>query len=68
MALKDLGGLGDKAKKLADENADKIAEGVDKATDAIDKKTGGKHHDKLEKVDDLAAKLDKSGDRGDTVS
>lgn len=48
-------GIMDSAKKLA-KNKAKIAEGVDKATDLIDKKTGGKHHDKLQKIDDAAAK------------
>jgi hypothetical protein len=58
----------DKAKSLAKKNADKIAGGVDKATDAIDKKTGGKHHDKLKKVDDAAAKFagKEPGDRAAT--
>lgn len=46
----------DKAKSLAEKNKAKIAEGVNKATDAIDKKTGGKHHDKLRKIDDAAKK------------
>lgn len=51
-------GLMDSAKKLA-KNKDqmaKIAKGVDKATDVIDKKTGGKHKDKLQKVDEAVAK------------
>ena len=51
-------GLMDSAKKLV-KNKDqmaKIAEGVDKATDMIDKKTGGKHKDKLQKVDEAVAK------------
>jgi hypothetical protein len=51
-------GLMDSAKKLA-KNKDqvaKIAKGVDKATDVIDKKTGGKHTDKLQKIDDAVAK------------
>ena len=61
MALKDnLGKLASKAKVVAEKSGDKIASGVDKATDKIDKKTGGKYHDKLEKVDNLASKLDKS--------
>ena len=47
-------GLFDKAKNLANKNKDKIADGVDKATDAVDEKTGGKHTDHLEKVDDAA--------------
>ena len=60
MALKDnLGKLASKAKVVAEKSGDKIASGVDKATDKIDKKTGGKYHDKLEKVDKLTAKLDK---------
>ncbi len=45
-----------KAKALAEKNKDKIASSVNKATDAIDKKTGGKHADKLKKIDDAAQK------------
>lgn len=45
-----------KAKALAEKNKDKIASSVNKATDAIDKKTGGKHTDKLKKIDDAAQK------------
>lgn len=63
MSLKDnLGKIADKAKDIADKSGDKIAEGVDKITDKIDEKTGGKHHDKLEKIDGLAAKLDRDKD------
>jgi hypothetical protein len=47
----------DKLKGLVGSKGDKIADGVDKATDMIDKKTGGKHHDKLEKLDEAARKL-----------
>lgn len=50
-------GLFDKAKDLAEDNADKIADGVDKATDVVDDKTGGKFTDHLEKVDDAAEKF-----------
>ena len=50
-------GLFDKAKKLAEDNKDKVAEGVDKATDVVDDKTGGKHTEHLDKVDDAAAKF-----------
>ena len=49
-------GLMDNAKKFANDNKDKVSGGVDKATDAVDAKTGGKHTDKLDKVDDAAAK------------
>ena len=50
-------GIFDKAKDLAGEPADKISDGVDKATDMIDEKTGGKHTEHLDKVDDAAAKF-----------
>jgi hypothetical protein len=46
-----------KAKALADKNKDKIAAGVSKATGAIDKKTGGKHADRLKKIDEAAKKF-----------
>ena len=46
-----------KAKALAEKNKEKIASGVNKATDTIDKKTGGKHTDKLKKIDDAAKKF-----------
>jgi hypothetical protein len=60
MSLKEnLGKIAGKAKVVAEKSGDKIASGVDKATDKLDKKTGGKYHDKLEKVDKLASKLDK---------
>ena len=65
MALKDnLSKIAGKAKVVAEKSGDKIASGVDKATDKIDKKTGGKYHDKLEKVDKLTSKLDKDKDAG----
>ena len=50
-------GLFDKAKKLVEGNKDKVADGVDKATDVVDDKTGGKHTEHLDKVDDAAAKF-----------
>jgi hypothetical protein len=63
MSLKEnLGKIAGKAKVVAEKSGDKIASGVDKATDKIDKKTGGKYHDKLEKVDKLASKLEKPAD------
>lgn len=46
-----------KAKDLAMKNRDKVAPAVSKATGAIDKKTGGKHSDKLKKIDEAAAKI-----------
>jgi len=50
-------GLFDKAKKLVEGNKDKVADGVDKATDVADSKTGGKHTEHLDKVDDAAEKF-----------
>ena len=49
--------LFNQAKNFALKNKDKVAAGVDKATTAIDKKTGGKHTDKLRKLDEAAAKF-----------
>lgn len=49
-------GLLDKAKDLLNKNKGKVPQGVDKATDVVDQKTGGKHRDNLEKVDDAARK------------
>jgi hypothetical protein len=49
-------------KGVAARQGDKIASGVDKATDVIDKKTGGKHTDKLQKLDNMADKLRKDDD------
>ena len=56
----NLGKLAKTVKKVVDSKGDKIAAGVDKATDFVDKKTKGKFHDKLEKVDAAAEKLDKT--------
>lgn len=56
----NLGKLAKTVKKVVDSKGDKIAAGVDKATDFVDKKTKGKFHDKLEKVDAAAGKLDKT--------
>jgi len=49
--------LFNQAKNFALKNKDKVAAGVDKATTVIDKKTGGKHTDKLRKLDEAAAKF-----------
>ena len=59
----DLGKLAKKVKSVVDTKGDKIASGIDKATDLVDKKTKGRYHDKLQKVDGLAEKLDKTKDR-----
>ena len=40
-----------KAKDMLKGNSDKVSDAVDKATDMVDDKTGGKHTDKLDKVD-----------------
>jgi len=63
-------GLMDKAKKFADNNRDKVADGVRKATSTVDSKTGGKHATKLRKLDDAAAKYagrrDQTADQAET--
>ena len=59
----DLGKLAKKVKAVVDTKGDKIASGIDKATDVVDKKTKGKYRDKLQKVDGLAEKFDKTKDR-----
>lgn len=56
----DFGKLAKKAKKLVDENGDKISKAVDKVTDVVDDKTKGKYTEKLDKVDGLAEQLDKT--------
>ena len=63
----NLGKLAKKAKDLADKQGDKISGAVDKATDLVDKKTKGKYTDKLDKVDGLAAKLDKTKKQPDAA-
>lgn len=65
------GKVGDKAGDVAGKVGDAVAGGVDKATDFIDDKTGGKIHDQLEKVDNVAGKLrsdddDESDETGET--
>lgn len=55
-----LGRLFKRAKDVAEQHGDKIASAVDKATDKIDEKTKGKYTDRLDQVDEAAAKLDKS--------
>jgi hypothetical protein len=62
-AAVDLGKLARKVKSVVDTKGDKIASGIDKATDVVDKKTKGKYHDKLQKVDGMAEKLDKTKQR-----
>ncbi len=59
-------GILDKIKQMAGENKNRITDGVDQATDAVDKKTGGKHHDTLQRGDDAADKFaDRLKDTGD---
>lgn len=55
-------GILDKVKQMFDKNKSRVADGVDKATDVINDKTGGKHADKLQKVDDA---VDKATGRDD---
>jgi len=65
------GSVGGKVGDAAGKVGDVVAEGVDKATDFIDDKTGGKMHDALEKVDNVADKLrgddEEDGGEGDSA-
>ena len=55
MGLADsLGGLGDKAKDLAGDNADKVQDGVEKGGDFVVDKTGGKYADKVDQGQEFA--------------
>ena len=47
-------GIFDKAKQFADDNPDKVNQGIDKGGDAIDQRTGGKHAEHVDKVQDKA--------------
>lgn len=62
-------GIFDKAKALVSKNKDQVKSGVDKATDVVDDKTGGKHTDHLDKVDDTANKFidDTAAEGGDAA-
>ena len=46
----------DKAKKFINDNPDKVRQGIDKIGDAIDKRTDGKYADKVDRVQQEAAK------------
>ena len=55
-------GLFDKARDLAQDNADKLDGVIDRAADAVDEKTGGKYSDKIDKAAGAARKaLDDQG-------
>ncbi|RYP86897.1 antitoxin [Nocardioides guangzhouensis] len=52
--------------KAVDDHGDTIAQGIDKAAEVVDGKTGGKHHDRIErgtaKAKDALDKLDGKDD------
>lgn len=48
--------LFDKAKKSINDNPEKVRQGIDKIGDAIDKRTDGKYADKVDRVQQEAAK------------
>lgn len=54
-----------KIKQLAEDNADKITGTVGKVSERIDERTGGKHRDKLDKVEDAVRKAVDKGDGPD---
>jgi antitoxin protein of toxin-antitoxin system len=57
-------GFLDKARKLAEEHADKVGDAIDKVADVVDDKTGGKYADQIDKGAN-AAKGFVGDDRGD---
>ncbi|MGA8256698.1 MAG: antitoxin [Nocardioides sp.] len=58
-----------KATQAVDQHGDKISDGIDKAADFADKKTGGKHHDKIEKATGKAKTgLDKLDGKSDDLA
>lgn len=59
----------DRAKKLIDDNDEKIDDAVQKAGDFIDDKTKGKYNDKIEKAVDTVQEKTGNGDttRGNTT-
>lgn len=61
-----MSGLFDRAKKLIDENDEKIDQAVEKAGDLIDDKTKGKYSDKIDKAVDTIQ--DKTGTGDNTRS
>jgi ABC-type transporter Mla subunit MlaD len=55
-------GIFDKAKQLAEDNADKLDDAIDKVADVADDRTGGKFSDQIDKGADAAKGLaDKVG-------
>ena len=60
-----VGKAADTVGDVADKVGGVVADGVEKATDFIDDKTGGKIHDQLEKVDNVASKLRSDDDSTD---
>ena len=58
----DLGSLGDKAKGLLDEHADKVDDAVDKVAEVVDEKTGGKYTDRINNAAEKAKDLFPGGD------
>ena len=46
----------DKAKKFIGDNPDKVRQGIEKVGDQIDKRTDGKYADKVDRVQQEAAK------------
>lgn len=52
----DFKNLANKAKDLAQQNADKVDTVIDKAGDLVDQKTDGKYSDKVDSAQDAAKK------------
>ena len=57
-----------KATEVVDKHGDNVSSGLDKAGELVDKKTGGKHHDKIDKAKSTAGDaLDKLDGKNDDI-
>ena len=60
--------LRSKATEAVDKHGDKISGGLDKAGEFVDKKTGGKHHDRIERAKSTTGDaLDKLDGKNDDI-
>lgn len=53
----DIGGLGDKARDLADQHPDKVQQGIDRGGDAVDQRTGNKYENQVDQAQEKAGGL-----------
>lgn len=54
-------GVFDKAKDVASDHPDQVEQGIEKGGDAADERTGGKHEEHVDKVQETASEHTSSG-------